>query len=59
MSSDKQRGRADAAKRSYNPPREPLFGLLSTTRQVEKTATRKGYYDEGYNDKKQEMKKRR
>ncbi len=57
MSKDYQNGRADAAKGTYDPPKEPLGGLLSSTREVNRTAERAGNYREGYYDKKGESKK--
>ena len=59
MSNDKQRGRADAAKGTYNPPSEPLGGLFSSTRDSQRTAGRREQYREGYYDKKREMDKRK
>jgi hypothetical protein len=59
MSSAKQRGRADASKGSYNPPSEPLGGLFSTKKEIERTAERREQYREGYYDKKREMQRRK
>ncbi len=55
MSADYQRGRADAAKGKYDPPSEPLAGLLSSKREIERTEQRKQEYREGYYDKRREM----
>jgi hypothetical protein len=55
---DYQKGRADAAKGKYDPPKEPLGGLLSSSREVKKTSERAEHYREGYYDKKKEMKKK-
>lgn len=55
MSADYQKGRADAAKGKYDPPSEPLGGLLSTKREKERAEQRKQEYREGYYDKLREM----
>ena len=59
MSSDKQRGRADAAKGKYDPPSEPLGGLFSSKRDIERTAQRKEEHREGYYDKKRGMERKK
>lgn len=58
MSKYYQKGRADAAKGKYDPPAEPLGGLLSSRRDIEKTSERKEEYREGYYDKKRELEKK-
>jgi hypothetical protein len=55
MASDYQKGRADASKGKFDPPSEPLGGLLSTKKEIERTSERKEVYREGYYDKKREM----
>lgn len=56
--SDKQKGRADAAKGSYNPPSDPLCGIFSSRRDIERTAKRREDYREGYYDKRRQMGKK-
>ncbi len=59
MSSDKQKGRADAAKGEYNPPSSPLGGIFDTKKESERMSERKELYREGYHDKKREIEKRK
>lgn len=56
---DKAKGRADAAKGSYDPPPGELFGgILSSTKANQHAAERREAYREGYNDKRREMGKK-
>ena len=55
MSVDYQRGRADAAKGKYVPPNEPLDGMFSSKKEIERMAQRREEYREGYYDKRREM----
>lgn len=52
MSADYQKGRADAAKGTYNPPKRGMFASAS---ERERIAQRIEEYREGYYDKRREM----
>ena len=52
MAADHQKGRADAAKGSYNPPKHSMFGSASERTRTEQRIQE---YNEGYNDKRREM----
>lgn len=58
MSSDKQKGRADAAKGKYDPPSAPFAGLFSSKSETNHMSQRAQNYREGYYDKKNEMRKK-
>lgn len=54
---DYGRGRADAAKGEYNPPKiDPFFNIISTGADRAKVEESKNRYDEGFNDKDREIK---
>lgn len=57
MSSDKARGRADAAAGRYAPPQHGFFdtGAFDSKKEIERTNQRKQEYREGYHDKKREI----
>ncbi|WP_156887665.1 hypothetical protein [Desulfotignum balticum] len=55
--SDQGKGKVDAQRGKYNPPSEPLFGLLSSSKDIERTRERKNDYDYGYHKEKSNMKK--
>lgn len=59
MSSDKQKGRADAAKGKYDPPSSPLGGIFDSKKESERMPERREQYREGYYDKKNEMNKKK
>lgn len=52
MSADYQKGRADAAKGKYEPPKH---SIMDSRAQKERTEQRIQEYREGYNDKRREM----
>jgi hypothetical protein len=52
MSADYQKGRADAARGKYDPPKH---GFFESEREREKAAQRIQEYREGYYDKRREM----
>lgn len=55
MSVDKQKGRADAAKGDYRPPKEGSV-LIDSDEEIRRRAQRRQEYREGYYEKKEEMK---
>lgn len=57
MSSDNQRGRADAAAAKYDPPSLILGGFFSSGKEQERMEKRVQEYREGYNDKRRELSK--
>jgi len=52
MSADYQKGRADAAKGKYDPPKA---GMLASASERERCRQREQEYREGYYDKRREM----
>jgi hypothetical protein len=52
MSADYQKGRADAAKGKFDPPKPGFFDSKSESQKMEQ---RKQEYREGYYDKRREM----
>jgi len=52
MSADYQKGRADAARGKFDPPKHALF---ESEQARERTAQRIQEYREGYYDKRREM----
>lgn len=57
MSNDRQKGRADAAGRRWDPPSSFCYGLFNTAKESARMETRYQQYREGYNDKQRQMKK--